>query len=261
MNLKQAKSILELPDTFDENQLKQKYHKMCLKYHPDKGGTPEKFQEVNQAFTFLSKTQQTPEGHFINLNDILKSFMRPEIFKTKILKLQKHIEISITPLEFLQGTTKTIDIQQKQPCYCEPMMCNYCSSFGFNCKKCLGMGFIQQCGKCTNGFNIITKSVTIDIPKCQCSQIVIENIVITLKIDADVLVKDNKLYYHYNITLKDSLTGFVKTFKDPFGIEHTITSKSILKENDGYFINENICLLFHVVYPKRLITQLKNIDF
>ena len=60
-------------------------------------------------------------------------------------------------------------------------------------------------------------------------------------------VKENKLYYNFPISLKESLVGFSKTFKDPFGNEHTIISNNIIKQNDGYRILDNLFLLFEIV--------------
>ena len=77
------------------------------------------------------------------------------------------------------------------------------------------------------------------------------------------------MYCRFEITLKESLTGFSKIFTDPFGDSHTITIKNkIIKENDGYsvsFKNYNVILLFQVVYPKKLskkiVNVLKDLDF
>ena len=80
-----------------------------------------------------------------------------------------------------------------------------------------------------------------------------------------IILLNNKLYYKFTISLKESLTGFVKTFKDPFGFEHQVTSNDIVKQNDGYSIPNGIILLFQVIYPKKLtksvIKQLKMVDF
>ena len=98
------------------------------------------------------------------------------------------------------------------------------------------------------------------IPKKQLNDIILENTIIHLKLTEGQII-ENKLYFKFNISLKESLTGFVKTFKDPFGFEHTISTSVIIKQNDGYFVCENVFLLFNVIYPKKLLKQLKNIDF
>jgi len=44
MNLYELLEIDE--NNFDMNILKKQYHKMCLKYHPDKGGCSNKFKLI-----------------------------------------------------------------------------------------------------------------------------------------------------------------------------------------------------------------------
>ena len=73
------------------------------------------------------------------------------------------------------------------------------------------------------------------------------------------------MYYRYNISLKDSLTGFHKIFKDPFGNSHDIVVKNIVRTNDGYQLKNKLILVFEVVYPESIpqavIEQLKLLDF
>jgi hypothetical protein len=62
MELKEALEILELNSNFNEidlNYLKKRYHKMALKWHPDKNGnTPESnehFKQINEAYEVLKR--------------------------------------------------------------------------------------------------------------------------------------------------------------------------------------------------------------
>ena len=267
MNFNQAKKILELPDDFNKEMIKQKYHKLSLKHHPDKGGNEEDFKNITLAYEFLTKNQiPQPQFNVINLNDIFRTFLNQgNAFKKNapFFGFKKQVNLTISPREFLESTTREVEINDKTNCSCEQKFCNSCRGFSFNnCSNCLGAGIIQQCEKCVNGF-ITTKRIQIvSIPKTSLEPIVLESVIINLKLnDPNFFVKDNKLFYNYNISLKDSLTGFNKTFKDPFGNQHSVTSNTIIKQNDGYFITDSFYLLFNIVYPKRLLTQLKNIDF
>jgi hypothetical protein len=133
------------------------------------------------------------------------------------------------------------------------------------CQGCLGNGLVSNCD-CKNTLNVGI------LPQPNMNtHILIESVGnFLLKIDDPGYIFINeRIYYRFEITLKESLTGFSKIFTDPFGGDHTITVKNtIIKENDGYsvsFKNYNIVLLFQVVYPKKLsrkiVNALKEFDF
>jgi hypothetical protein len=73
------------------------------------------------------------------------------------------------------------------------------------------------------------------------------------------------VYCKFDISLKESLTGFNKIFKDPFDKIHKVSVKRIVKSNDGYNLPCGIVLVFNVNYPtklpKNVIEQLNEIDF
>lgn len=45
--------VLGIAFTKDKSIIKSAYRKMCLKYHPDKGGSQEKFIQINQSYEYL----------------------------------------------------------------------------------------------------------------------------------------------------------------------------------------------------------------
>lgn len=81
MNLKEACNILELNMPFDKNMLKKQYHKLALRYHPDKNkqnNAGERFKEINSSYTFLSKhldKNYDESEESIDYNNILDSFI------------------------------------------------------------------------------------------------------------------------------------------------------------------------------------------
>jgi DnaJ-class molecular chaperone len=275
MNFNRAKDLLGLPDDFNQDLVRQKYHQLSLKHHPDKGGNPDDFVEITQAHDFLTKNEkQRPQGskpQVVNLNDIFKTFINTSasaLFTTKksdFFGFKRQIEIIISPREFLEGgTTREIETTDRQHCGCPQVFCEKCRGFSFNrCDQCMGAGIYQQCKECVNGSIITKKIVTVNIDKTNLQDIVVGNTVVHVKLkkSRDYFVENNRLYYRFKISLKESLVGFTKTFKDPFDTLHQVVSQTIIKPNDGYFINENLYLLFEIVYPNRLLTELKKVNF
>mmetsp|Transcript_66705 Transcript_66705/g.159163 ORF Transcript_66705/g.159163 Transcript_66705/m.159163 type:complete len:366 (+) Transcript_66705:3-1100(+) len=50
--------LLDVEPDADEGQLKKAYKKVALKNHPDKGGDPEKFKEISNAYEVLSDPEK-----------------------------------------------------------------------------------------------------------------------------------------------------------------------------------------------------------
>jgi hypothetical protein len=81
--------------------------------------------------------------------------------------------------------------------------------------------------------------------------------------------QDGKIMVPFDISLKASLTGFRRKFKDPFGDIHFVQVKKIVKPNDGYLIKMQYCtellLVFNIIYPESLsqdsIDKIRLIDF
>lgn len=46
-------NILDLPSSATNEEIKQKYRSLAQQHHPDKGGDPEKFKEINLAYSIL----------------------------------------------------------------------------------------------------------------------------------------------------------------------------------------------------------------
>ena len=300
MNVLRAREILELPSNYDEALLKKNYRSLAMKFHPDKNkeiDTNEKFSEINVAYEFLLNNKQNGNNNFnesnesINnvFNNIFRSFNfqfpfpPPNVHQAKnvIKKSQlekKDILIHLTPKEYFTGTTKSVPI--KEQCSCEHLICTHCGGCGFSippptiinfrpldvCMNCVGDGYVQQCSNCQNG--VCTKMISISIAPCIDTFEIFHPMVggIKLSIDEPYYLKE-KMYCKFDISLKESLTGFNKIFKDPFGDEHPVKNGGITRTNDGYQISgkANVVLVFNVIYPEKLsvsvIEQLKCIDF
>jgi hypothetical protein len=268
MDTMTARRILELPDNYTDVLLKKKYKCLAMKYHPDKNkeNTNEKFTEINSAYNFL--LNEKPEKVENVLNNIFKTFTSSFTFAQKPQPKNENINLVLTAMEYFLGCTKTVNIKQR--CNCIKMICGGCggNGFGFNgvCMECLGDCFTQKCSNCTDG--ITRKDINLLIAPCITEMEIFHNLtgIIKITLEEPYFVKENKLFCKFDIFLKESLTGFNKIFKDPFGFDHTICVRNIVKTNDGYQLTGiNLVLVFNVVYPKTLdpcvIEQLNLIDF
>jgi len=263
MDLRRAMEIFRLPDNYTEAELKKEYHTLAMKYHPDKNkneDAKDMFTEIQAAYEFLNKPKpfETPLDDI--LSSIFKSFVAP--MKSPVFKMTDTL-ITITAKEYLTGTVKTMDFQEN--CQCEQRLCTKCAGSGFylenlnlsHCKECLGNGSFQSCQKCC--FGVIKKQKKCTIPPKTTK---LKNVII--EIEKPYFLKDRQLYLDFSISLKESLTGFSKLFKDPFGVSHTINVNKVIQMGDGYRVGD-IILLFKVNYPKKLpievVEQLKKINF
>ena len=301
MNVFKAREILELPEKYDEKLLKQNYKRLAMKYHPYKNkaiDADEKIKEINTAHDFLLKNN-------VNLNlftNIFHTFTKSfgvntacafnlnknnlntacafNLNKFNASAFKTSLEISISAKEYCLGAIKKICTKRR--CICEQQLCISCGGCGFSlpskfvkhtsprldiCMNCTGDGYIQNCEQCDNG--IVDSYTDITLGPQPKTEFVYIGKPIKLLLEKPYFIKNNNLYCLYNISLKESLTGFIKIFKDPFGEPHEIVSHGIVKSNDGYRIiingNISIVVVFNVIYPKQInievTEQLSKLNF
>jgi hypothetical protein len=248
MNSVEAKRILGLVGNYSQDDLKKNYHKLAKKYHPDKCKGPEQseFIKVQSAYEYLKDGKDCKEQF-----DFGKIFSMFSNFKKKDF----NEVLSVTVSEFFTGVVKTV--KKRKDCNCFENLCLSCAGCGFNLKN------MEACPDCNSG----------SVPRCNCGfeeiQVTIPRFFnLNLKIDGYSLKLDSpgytyrsgKIYHTFDISLKDSLVGFVKTYKDPFGDSHVITIKTVVKPNDGYLIKTNwgnIIISFNIIYPQKLPKEIK----
>jgi hypothetical protein len=280
MDVLKAREILEIPEFFDEKDLKRNYRVLAMKYHPDKikeNDTNEKFQELTAAYQFLLKNDVKRVDTIFS--DIFKTFTTQFVFP-KVKRFHKHQTIiDITAQEYHTGTLK--QVVRKVRCNCEQQICLKCGGCGYSlpkiaipskkfdvCMHCTGDGYTQSCIKCKNGYTDTFINIKI-FPRQDLEFIDNHLGPVRLQIEKPYFLKNNQLCYPINITLKESLTGFHKIFKDPFGKTHEIVTQSIVKTNDGYRVvssdDFNVILVFNVIYPNQInqdvVEQLKKLSF
>lgn len=156
MNLKEAYSILEIPQTSTPEEAKKKYRELTKKFHPDvnkEPGAEDKFKKINEAYQIVS----TGKGTDLN-NAHWGSAQRDPFSGWQRHDQINHIEISTTISfkESVQGCKKDIKFDRN-------IKCTNCGGQGETpldngCDKCGGKGqvtgrrgnmvFIQTCDKC-----------------------------------------------------------------------------------------------------------------
>ena len=274
MNLLEALQVLELSDDYTPEMLKKNYKSMAMKYHPDKNNEPDandKFLKVSQAYEFLLNPTPDPVFQSPDLSFLFKSFNPFNLFNQIPIKKQNEVLIDLTAKEYFTGTTKSVKV--KTICNCEKNICINCAGSGFNlknnkgvilntCMECLGNGFIQKCnGNCKQIINIVLNS---NLNLTEFLHPIVGTI--KIKIEEPYYLYNGKLFCKYNLTLKESLIGFNKIFKDPFDISHHICINKIIQTNDGYKLGSiDLTLVFNVIYPEKLnplvIELLKDVNF
>ncbi|CAA7403575.1 unnamed protein product [Spirodela intermedia] len=152
--------ILEVSKDADLDELKRAYKKAAFKYHPDKGGNPEKFKEVCQAYEVLSDPQkraiydQYGEGSFTecgtssgpsdNIFESFGYFSSGGYFNGFIKPVDKEQIVVVTLEDLYNGTSKTIP-----------------TSRTVICSKCLGQGTVneapEKCSCCLGSGLLVSK--------------------------------------------------------------------------------------------------------
>jgi DnaJ-class molecular chaperone len=75
--------VLGINKDATESEIKKAYHKLAIKNHPDKGGDPEQFKKVAEAYEILTKRKQEYDMFgYADINaDINPDFNPLDIFK------------------------------------------------------------------------------------------------------------------------------------------------------------------------------------
>ena len=201
--MKDYYKILGVSPNASNEEIRKAYYKLAHKYHPDKGGSEEKFKEINEAYQVLSDKEKRAQydkfgrvfgsggqgsgnkgfdfnwgfgGNSGNFTGFANGFpdlesMMEEIFgfgrkeKRRDLRKGEDIEIAIEiPLRETLKTTKRKIVLRKE------VVCPRCQGSGGEpgtkvkvCPFCGGKGEVQQIKKTI--FGTFTKYVV--CPKCK----------------------------------------------------------------------------------------------
>ena len=170
--------ILGLDKTCSEDELKKAYRKLVLKAHPDKGGDPEEFKSISEAYSVLSDQDkrklydqygheglQMGEGGMPNPEDIFNSFfggmgspfggmnMGGMQFRREQKRRDVVKEFEISLEDVFNGKSKTINIERIIIDQSKVKNCNQCDGKGVRVAiHRIGPGMVQQqvqeCNEC-----------------------------------------------------------------------------------------------------------------
>jgi DnaJ-class molecular chaperone len=155
--------VLDLDRNASQDDIKKAYRKLARLHHPDKGGDPEKFKKVQEAYEVLSDPQKrenfdrfgTPDGGgnptgFPNPNDIFAQMFGGAFGGQRgpVRRADHHHELKITLEDAYRGLTRTFKVTLTKPCFACRKQCPQCHGRGTHMVQMGPMSFAQPCQPC-----------------------------------------------------------------------------------------------------------------
>jgi DnaJ-class molecular chaperone len=149
------------------DDIKKSYRKLAREHHPDKGGDPEKFKKVQEAYEVLSDPQKrqnldqfgNPDGGGGSMPDFFSQMFggaMPFGFGNQRQKRRAdiHHEIRISLDDAWRGLTKNMKITLSKPCATCRHKCGQCRGHGVMNVQMGPMAFQKPCPVCEGQGNI-----------------------------------------------------------------------------------------------------------
>ena len=152
--------VLGLDRNASQDDIKKAYRKLAREHHPDKGGDPEKFKKVQEAYEVLSDPEKRenfdrfgtadapPQGP--NPNDIFAQMFGGAFGGPRgpVRRADHHHELNITLEEAYRGLTRTFKVTLSKPCFACRKQCPQCRGRGSVQIQMGPMAFSQPCPSC-----------------------------------------------------------------------------------------------------------------
>jgi DnaJ-class molecular chaperone len=278
-----------------KDDIKKAFRKLAMKEHPDKGGDPEKFKKIAEAYEVLSDDQKRQE--YDNPAPAFNPFdMFGNIFQQQNRTMSDHQHvINISLEDAYRGREVNLNITTEKMCSCT-RMCDQCKgsgSVGIS-HPMLGMFIQQPCGRCGGkGFSggcVLCKAcgrlnekkkVLIKIPKgvkdghseivqgmgeqAKKPSDIPGNLILIIKIQEHPLFKrdGDNLVFTKKISLVESLIGLYVGIPHFDGdILHDARQYGVLNPSNKYKIpgkgmnsNGSLVLKFEIQYPTKILSE------
>lgn len=262
-------SILKINNNASEEDVKKAYKKLAREHHPDKGGSEEKFKEINGAYTKIMKGSN-PMDDFPDISEIFNMFVNKKSF-FKGPRVATTLKLSLEELEL--GGMFSVKYSRNVPTG---------KIIQSVTNTPLGQMVMMIPEEIKREYEI-----EVNVPKCYDTRnpLVLENMakgdnVPSSDLEIIIHLTDHKMYKRIpgtldlqtviNVSLKESLTKFSREIL-PLNSEENITIEcdSIVNPYDtktleGYGlvfsekIKGNLILKFNVVFPIVLSEETKD---
>ena len=260
-------NILGVDKNAEKSKIKKAYHKLAVKHHPDKGGDPDKFKKIAEAFEVLSdenkrKTYDSGGKDALgggegggNPMDMFSHMFSGNMSSNSRVKKGKNTEytMNITLEDVYNGRNKNISLSRTVIDKKSIFSCLACNGQGMKIREIRMGPMIQQiqshCTEC-NGLgnkyksNKVKENLKIYIPKgvSQGKNIVVDGkgedilngesgdlVVIINILENKFKRQGNDLFIDKNISLLDSISGLEMTLNHIDGRVINIKTKQVIK--------------------------------
>jgi DnaJ-class molecular chaperone len=154
--------VLGLTRDATADDIKKAHRKLAREHHPDKGGDPEKFKKVQEAYEVLSDPEKrenfdrfgtaegNPNGFPPNPNDIFAQMFGGAFGGPRgpVRRADHHHDLKITLEDAYRGLSRTFKVTLSKPCFACRKQCPHCRGRGSVQIQMGPMAFNQPCPPC-----------------------------------------------------------------------------------------------------------------